>query len=128
MAYGSVNVGSSQVENTNTLTQEQVGVPGGLATLGGDGKLTTSQMPEIDTFTKDEIEGMIGEAVSAHNSNAAAHGDIRSQVADVAASVQAIELKYGTNVTQNAFTVSFASLGDVTVTGVWNASQSRIEF
>lgn len=128
MAYGSVNVGSSQVENNNTLTQDQVGVPGGLATLGGDGKLTTSQMPAVDAYTKEQTDGKISGAVSAHNSNAAAHGDIRSQVADVAASVQAIELKYGTNVTQNAFTVSFASLSDVTVTGVWNASQSRIEF
>jgi hypothetical protein len=42
--------------------------------------------------------------------------------------VQAVELKYGTDVTENAFTVSFANLNDVSVTGVWNADLGRIEF
>ena len=40
MGFGTVNVGQAQAENNNYLTNEQVGVAGGLATLGGDGKLT----------------------------------------------------------------------------------------
>ena len=33
MALGIVNVGQAQAENNNYLTNENVGVPGGLATL-----------------------------------------------------------------------------------------------
>lgn len=128
MAYGSVNVGQARQENNNGLTQEQVGVPGGLATLDGEGKLTVSQRPVVDCYTQAQTEEKIADAVDAHDGSSAAHADIRASIDAVAASIQAIELKYGTNVTQNPFTVSFGTLGDVTVTGVWNASQGRIEF
>lgn len=110
------------------VSQEQVGVPGGVATLGGDGKLTVSQRPEIDAFTREETAGKITDAVRTHNSDTGAHGNIQAKVADVAASVRALELKLGAEVTENQFTVSFGSLRDVEITGVWNASQSRIEF
>lgn len=128
MALGTVNVGAAPIDNSGSVSQEQVGAPGGIATLGGDGKLTASQVPAIDAYTKAATDSKVSGAVSTHNADQTTHGDIRASVADVAMSVQALELKYGTNVTANAFAVSFASLGDVEVTGVWNASQSRIEF
>lgn len=128
MALGTVNVGQSQVDGSNYLTQEQVGVSGGLATLDANGKLTASQRPDVDCYTQDQTDEKISDAVAAHNSDAAAHPEIRSSIDALEASVKALELKYGTDVTENAFTVSFGTLDDVTVTGVWNADQARIEF
>lgn len=128
MAYGTVNVGQAQAENNNYLTNEQVGVAGGLATLDGDGKLTESQRPVIDAYTKAQTDGKIEDAVDAHDASPTAHSDIRGTLATLEASVEAIELKFGANVTENPFTVTFATLNDVTVTGVWNTAQARIEF
>lgn len=128
MAYGTVNVGQAQAENNNYLTNEQVGVAGGLATLDGDGKLTESQRPVVDAYTKAQTDGKIEDAVDAHDASPTAHSDIRGTLATLEASVEAIELKFGANVTENPFTVTFATLNDVTVTGVWNTAQARIEF
>ena len=64
----------------------------------------------------------------AHNSAENAHGDIRASVAAMNASIKAIELKFGTNVTKNPFSATFGSLDGLTVTGVWNADQARVEF
>lgn len=128
MAYGTVNVGQAQTDDSKFLTTEQVGTPGGLATLGADGKLTVSQRPDFDGYTKEEAEEMATEKISAHNNSSTAHPDILSSIDALEASIKAIELKYGTEITDNAFTVSFATLNDVTVTGVWNADQARIEF
>ena len=44
------------------------------------------------------------------------------------ASIKAIELKFGTNVTKNPFSATFGSLDGLTVTGVWNADLARIDF
>ena len=44
------------------------------------------------------------------------------------ASIKAIELKFGTNVTKNPFSATFGSLDGLTVNGVWNAEQARVEF
>ena len=81
MGFGTVNVGQAQAENNNYLTNEQVGVAGGLATLGGDGKLTESQRPVIDAYTKAQTDGKIGDAVDSHNESATAHSDIRGTLA-----------------------------------------------
>ena len=128
MALGTVNVGQAPVEQNNGLTTEQVGVPGGLATLDGDGKLTASQRPAVDCYTKGQTDAKVADAVDGHDGSITAHADIRASVDALQTSIQAIELKYGTNVTQNPFTVSFGSLNDVVVTGVWNSGQGRIEF
>ena len=128
MALGTVNVGQAPVEKNNGLTTDQVGVPGGLATLDGEGKRTVSQRPVVDCYTQAQSDAKIAEAVENHDGSSAAHPGIQASIDALQASIQAIELKYGTNVTQNPFTVSFGSLGDVNVTGVWNSSQGRIEF
>ena len=128
MALGIVNVGQAQAENNNYLTNEQVGVAGGLATLDGNGKLTESQRPEVDAYTQAQTDTKISDAVDAHNESATAHSDIRGLVATLEATVEAIEPKFGTSVTENPFTVMFSTLNDVIVTGVWNTAQARIEF
>ena len=101
MAYGNVNVAVPGVSNDESsyLKTEQAGAPGGVATLDADGKLSESQ-----------------------------HGDIRASVAAMRGSINAIELKFGTNVTKNPFSATFSSLDGLTVTGVWNAEQARVEF
>lgn len=128
MAYGTVNVGQAQTDESKYITTEQVGTPSGLATLDANGKLTASQRPDIDAYTKQQTNDLVDQDVAAHDEDESAHGDIRASIAQVEAAVQAIELKYGTSVTQNPFSVTFTSLNGVNVTGVWNAAQGRIEF
>ena len=74
------------------------------------------------------ITAAVSAAVDAHNGAENAHSDIRASVAAMNASIKAIELKFGTNVTKNPFSATFGSLDGLTVTGVWNAEQARVEF
>ena len=108
--------------------QGEAGVPGGLATLDAEGRLTESQRWEVDGYKKAETDQRIGAAVDDHNSEENAHSDIRASVAAMNASIKAIKLKLGMNVTRNSFSTAFGSLDGLTVTGVWNAEQARVEF
>ena len=128
MAYGSFNAGPGKAPDEDVVRTNQIGVPGGIATLDADGHLTESQRPTADAYTKAQPDQKISSAVDAHNSAENAHGDIRASVAAMNASIKAIELKFGTNVTKNPFSATFGSLDGLTVTGVWNAEQARVEF
>ena len=128
MAYGSFNAGPDKAPDEDVVRTNQIGVPGGVATLDADGKLSESQRPAVDAYTKAQTDQKISSAVDAHNSAENAHGDIRATVAAMNASIKAIELKFGTNVTKNPFSATFGSLDGLTVTGVWNAEQARVEF
>lgn len=128
MAYGSFNAGPGKAPDEDVVRTNQIGVPGGIATLDADGHLTESQRPTADAYTKAQTDQNISTAVDAHNSADTAHGDIRASVAAMNASIKAIELKFGTNVTKNPFSATFGSLDGLTVTGVWNAEQARVEF
>ena len=129
MALGTVNVGTPGVDDDSSFVKNnQIGVPGGIATLDADGHLAESQRPAVDAYTKAQTDRRISSAVDAHNSAENAHGDIRASVAAMNASIKAIELKFGTNVTKNPFSATFGSLDGLTVTGVWNKNLARIEF
>lgn len=128
MAYGSFNAGPGKAPDEDVVRTNQIGVPGGIATLDADGHLTESQRPTVDAYTKAQTDQKISSAVDAHNSAENAHGDIRASVAAMNASIKALELKFGTNVTKNPFSATFGSLDGLTVTGVWNAEQARVEF
>lgn len=128
MAYGSFNAGPGKAPDEDVVRTNQIGVPGGIATLDADGHLTESQRPTVDAYTKAQTDQKISSAVDAHNSAENAHGDIRASVAAMNASIKAIELKFGTNVTKNPFSATFGSLDGLTVTGVWNAEQARVGF
>ena len=128
MAYGSFNAGPGKAPDEDVVRTNQIGVPGGIATLDADGHLTESQRQTVDAYTKAQTDQKISSAVDAHNSAENAHGDIRASVAEMNASIKAIELKFGTNVTKNPFSATFGSLDGLTVTGVWNAEQARVEF
>ena len=118
----------AQTDDSKYLTNEQVGTPSGLATLDANGKLTASQRPDVDAYTRKQTDDLVDQDVAAHNTDETAHGDIRASIAAVDAAVKAIELKYGTEITKNPFSVGFTDLSAVNVTGVWNASLGRIEF
>ena len=128
MAFGIVNVGQTADERNDVLTNEQVGVPGGLATLNANGELTESQRWDIDAYTKAQADQKVSDAVNTHNASPTAHPDILAAVAALETEVEALNLKFGTDVTGNAFSVTFSTLDDVIVTGVWNTAQARIEF
>ena len=128
MAYGSFNAGPGKAPDEDVVRTNQIGVPGGIATLDADGHVTESKRPTVDAYTKAQTDQKISSAVDAHNSAENAHGDIRDSVAAMNASIKAIELKFGTNVTKNPFSATFGSLDGLTVTGVWNAEQARVEF
>ena len=128
MAYGSFNAGPGKAPDEDVVRTDQIGIPGGIATLDADGKLSESQRPTVDAYTKVQTDQKISSAVDAHNSAENAHGDIRASVAAMNASIKAIELKFGTNVTKNPFSATFGSLDGLIVTGVWNAEQARVEF
>lgn len=129
MAMGNVNVGTPGVgDDSSFVKNNQIGVPGGIATLDADGHLTESQRPAVDAYTKAETDQHISAAVDTHNSADTAHGDIRASMAAMNANIKAIELKFSTNVTKNPFSATFGSLDGLTVTGVWNAEQARVEF
>lgn len=128
MAYGSFNAGPGKAPDEDVVRTNQIGVPGGIATLDADGHLTESQRPTVDAYTKAQTDQKISSAVDAHNSAENAHGDIRASVVAMNASIKAIELKFGTNVTKNPFSATFGSLDGLAVAGVWNAEQARVEF
>lgn len=129
MAMGIVNVGTPGVgDDSGFVKNDRVGIPGGIATLDADGHLTESQRPAVDVYTKAETDQRISAAVDNHNGAENAHSDIRVSVAAMNANIKAIELKFSTNVTKNPFSATFGSLDGLTVTGVWNAEQARVEF
>ena len=128
MAYGSFNAGPGKAPDEDVVRTNQIGVPGGVATLDADGKLSESQRPAVDAYTKAETDQRISAAMDAHNGAENAHSDIRASVVAMNASIKAIELKFGTNVTKYPFSATFGSLDGLAVAGVWNAEQARVEF
>lgn len=113
---------------TQSDLETEKGIPGGIATLDSTGKLSESQRPEIDAYTKAEMDTRIRSAVNAHNTAADAHSDIRVENAKLRAELELMKLKYDTNVSKNSFSATFSSLDGLTVAGVWNADLERIEF
>lgn len=128
MGFGTVNVGAPRGNDGQYLKTEQMGVPGGVATLDSSGKLAEGQRWEIDAYKKSEADVVVATAVNDHNSSAQAHPLLQVVLADLATSVQALELKYGTQIKDNPFQVTFSSLDGATVSGVWNTAQAQIEF
>lgn len=94
-----------------------------LLAVSAEANMSIAVDPQVQALMK-----LVKAEIEKHNANADAHGDIRASVAAMNASIRAIELKFGTNVTKNPFSATFGSLDGLTVTGVWNAEQARVEF
>lgn len=73
------------------------------------------------------LEGASG-LIAAHNSDPTAHPDLQNMTTALDGRVKLLELMYGTDVSGNPFTVTFETLEDVTVQGVWNQVNARVEF
>lgn len=56
MAYGSFNAGPGKAPDEDVVRTNQIGVPGGIATLDADGHLTESQRPTVDAYTKAQTD------------------------------------------------------------------------
>lgn len=102
-------------------------------------------VPALDVVSREDLEKAIEEhntdpashadirqaipvAVEAHNSASDVHPELQTVVGGIDARLAVLELKYGTNITGNSFTVTFASLVGLVVTGVWNETYQRVEF
>lgn len=102
-------------------------------------------VPALDVVSREDLEKAIEEhntdpashadirqaipvAVEAHNSASDVHPELQTMVGGIDARLAVLELKYGTSITGNSFTVTFASLVGLVVTGVWNETYQRVEF
>ena len=54
MAYGSFNAGPGKAPDEDVVRTDQIGIPGGIATLDANGHLTESQRWEVDSYKKAE--------------------------------------------------------------------------
>lgn len=72
----------------------------------------------------EEAQGLI----DTHNADGSAHPAIHSEIDGLDARLTLLELMYSTDVSGNPFTVTFKDLDGLTVEGVHNAVQGRIEF
>ena len=52
MAYGSFNAGPGKAPDEDVVRTDQIGIPGGIATLDANGHLTESQRWEVDSYKK----------------------------------------------------------------------------
>ena len=66
--------------------------------------------------------------IDAHHADAEAHPAIQNLSAALDSRLSLLELMYNTDVSGNPFTVTFESLTGLVATGVWNATQKRLEF
>lgn len=90
--------------------------------------LALNSVQKGQVYTKTESNELLDEAVNTHDTNPEAHASILVAMSAIDSRLTTLELKYGTDVTGNPFTVSFENLTGVVVTGVWNETLARVEF
>lgn len=91
-------------------------------------QLALNSVQPGQVYTKAQSDDLTEGAVTAHDGSPSAHAGIQVSVADLDSRLRTMELKYGTNITGNAFAVTFATLTGLVVTGVWNEAFARVEF
>lgn len=79
-------------------------------------------------YSKEESDTLLATGIGAHNASEDAHPALQAFLSSLENRLDTLELKYGTSITGNSFSVTFANLTGVTVTGVWNKTNARIEF
>lgn len=68
------------------------------------------------------------ELIDDHNTDPDSHHDIRNDMQQLGARVGRLEDMMLNDITGNPYIITFESLDDLVVTGVWNQAQQRIEF
>lgn len=82
-------------------------------------------------FTSTLLPDFLEEAqklIDKHNADPDAHSSIQNQMSVIDSRVSLLELIISTEVDGNPFAVTFETLNDVTVEGVWNSGAYRIDF
>ena len=72
----------------------------------------------------DEAQNLI----NTHDANPSAHAPLHAEIGDLDARLTTLELMYSTDVNGNPFTITFQNLNGLTVEGIYNSSERRIEF
>lgn len=87
--------------------------------------------PELDSVTPDQME----DTLSAHNADPNAHGAILGNITQLEGEVYRLEgeveemkLRIDTNITANPFTVTFETIEDLSVLGVYNTERGTVDF
>lgn len=91
-------------------------------------ELALNSVQHGDVYTKPETDSLVASSAAVHNKSSQAHPDIRTSILALENRLALLELKYGTDVTGNSFSVGFSSLDGLIVTGVWNEERARVEF
>lgn len=68
------------------------------------------------------------DALAAHCSDEDAHGSILSGIASLRSEIETLKLKVDTNITANAFSVTFDTLDGLSVDGVFNEKRRTVDF
>ena len=82
--------------------------------------ITVTAMPMILAAAQELIDD--------HNTDPDSHHDIRNDMQQLGARVGRLEDMMLNDITGNPYIITFESLDDLVVTGVWNQAQQRIEF
>ena len=91
--------------------------------------LTAEELEEYsETVLLPQFIEHIDEKVAEHNGDPNAHPHILGLIDAMASRIKLLELIINTSITGNPFSVTFDTLEDKTVEGVWNKNQARIEF
>ena len=106
-----------------------------VATIQGilDAEAAGHLQNEIDAlpntfYTKAISDQRLAEAVAAHNTDPASHGDTSQRIANLETEVAELEIIIGPAIDTNPFTTTFTTLAGKVVTGVRNNTLGRIEF
>lgn len=111
-----INKGLSANDYTDAEKQKLAGIEAGATNTAGA------------YYTKEEADENITGSIYSHNIDENAHGDLRAATMGFESRISALETILGGGISTNLFNVSFTTLADVTVTGVWNRQQERIDF
>ena len=125
---GQIELGLSKIDADVIRSLERVYIVACGSSHADIRLLALNSMQVGDAYTKEESDARIASGVSTHNANTEAHPSILSGISGLDSRLTTLELKYGRNVTGNSFSISFANLTGLVVTGVWNKNYARIEF
>ena len=81
-----------------------------------------------DNYCLPEAKEQTEELIAEHNEDTEAHPDIRAQLVEIWAQITLLQMYHSTGTTENTFLVTFSTLDDADVTGIWNESSARVEF
>lgn len=122
-----VKEGTYALSEDLEAAEERLG--GQISTLSYNMEVRLSAVEEeVSSTLLPQAEAKAAELIAAHNTSPDSHTDIRQSVAAVDARTALLELIVNTDISGNPFSVTFADLASVTVTGVHNTALQRIEF